>query len=119
MRRRKFISLLGGAATWPLAAHAQHADRMRTVSVLIGLAENDPETVARLKAFRLGMRDLGSIEGRNVQIDYRFAGRGVDKQECDGTGSANARRHCGKWQCDHGCAATSDEYHSNRIRGGE
>jgi len=78
MRRRKFISLLGGAATWPLAAHAQHADRMRTVSVLIGLAENDPETVARLKAFRLGMRDLGWIEGRNVQIDYRFAGTNLE-----------------------------------------
>jgi len=75
MRRREFIAFVGSAAaTWPLAARAQHAGRMRTVSVLIGLAENDPETVARLKAFRLGMRDLGWIEGRNVQIDYRFAG---------------------------------------------
>jgi ABC-type uncharacterized transport system substrate-binding protein len=72
MRRRDFITLIGGAAaTWPLAARAQ---RMRRVGMLLGLAENDPEAISRLKAFRLGMRDLGWIEGRNVQIDYRFVG---------------------------------------------
>jgi putative tryptophan/tyrosine transport system substrate-binding protein len=75
MRRREFITLVGGAATtWPLATRAQRTDRMRTVSVLLGLAEKDPETINRVKAFRLGMRDRGWIEGRNVQIDYRFAG---------------------------------------------
>jgi len=78
MRRRKFISLLGGAATWPLAAHAQHADRMRTVSVLIGLAENDPETVARLKAFRLGMRDLGGRAQRSDRLSICRDQPGVD-----------------------------------------
>jgi putative tryptophan/tyrosine transport system substrate-binding protein len=72
MRRRDFITLIGGtAATWPLAARAQ---RMLRVGMLLGLAENDPEAINRLKAFRLGMRDLGWIEGRNVQIDYRFVG---------------------------------------------
>src|SRR5579863_3654450 len=72
MKRRDFITLIGGAAaTWPLAARAQ---RMRRVGMLLGLAENDPEAINRLKAFRLGMRDLGWIEGRNVQIDYRFVG---------------------------------------------
>ena len=74
MRRREFITLLGGSAAWPLAARAQHADRMRRVSVLLGLAQQDPEAIDRVKAFRSGMRDLGWIEGRNVQIDYRFAG---------------------------------------------
>jgi putative tryptophan/tyrosine transport system substrate-binding protein len=75
MRRRDFITLIGGtAATWPLAARAQHADRARRVGMLLGLAENDPEAINRVKAFRLGMRDLGWIEGRNVQIDYRFVG---------------------------------------------
>jgi putative ABC transport system substrate-binding protein len=74
MKRREFIALVGGAsATWPIAARAQRTDRMRTVSMLLGVAEKDPEAINRVKAFRLGMRDLGWIEGRNVQIDYRFA----------------------------------------------
>jgi putative ABC transport system substrate-binding protein len=76
MRRREFITLLAGAAaTWPLGAHAQHPDRMPRVSVLLGLAQqDDAEAINRVRGFRLGMRDLGWIEGRNVQIDYRFAG---------------------------------------------
>jgi putative tryptophan/tyrosine transport system substrate-binding protein len=75
MQRRDFITLLGGAAaTWPLTALAQQPERMRRVSMLLGLAEKDPEATGRVKAFRLGMRDLGWIEGRNVQIEYRFAG---------------------------------------------
>jgi putative ABC transport system substrate-binding protein len=75
MRRREFITFLGGAvAVWPLVARAQQPERMRRVSVLLGLTEKDPETNARLKAFRLGMRDAGWIEGRNVQIEYRYAG---------------------------------------------
>jgi putative tryptophan/tyrosine transport system substrate-binding protein len=79
MRRREFITLLGGAATtWPLAARAQRTDRMRTVGMLLGLAEKDPEAINRVKAFQLGMRDLGWIEGRNVQIEYRFAGTNLE-----------------------------------------
>jgi putative ABC transport system substrate-binding protein len=74
MQRRQFITLLGAAAAWPLAAWAQGSQQMRRVSVLLGLAENDPEAKVRLKAFRLGMRDAGWIEGRDVQIEYRFAG---------------------------------------------
>jgi putative ABC transport system substrate-binding protein len=79
MQRREFITLVGGAAaTWPLTARAQHTDRMRRVSMLLGLAEKDPEAINRVKAFRLGMRDLGWIEGRNVQIEYRFAGTNLE-----------------------------------------
>jgi len=79
MRRREFITLLGGAAAaWPFAAHAQQPDRMRRVSMLLGLAEKDPEAIGRVKAFRLGMRDLGWIEGRNVEIEYRFAGTNLE-----------------------------------------
>jgi putative tryptophan/tyrosine transport system substrate-binding protein len=75
MRRREFITLLGSAAAaWPLAARAQQSDRVRRVGMLLGLGEKDPETNGRVKAFRLGMRDLGWIEGRNVQVEYRFAG---------------------------------------------
>jgi ABC-type uncharacterized transport system substrate-binding protein len=75
MQRREFLALFGGAAAaWPLAARAQGSHKMRRVSVLIGLAEDDPETKSRIRAFRLGLRDLGWIEGRNVEIEYRFTG---------------------------------------------
>src|SRR5262249_25743267 len=75
MRRREFITLIGGAVGgWPLASRAQQAARVRRISVLLGVPENDPETKSRLRAFRLGMRDAGWVEGRNVQIEYRYAG---------------------------------------------
>jgi putative tryptophan/tyrosine transport system substrate-binding protein len=78
MKRREFISLLGGAAVaWPLAARAQQEERMRRIAVLMGLAENDPDTKARLVAFREGLERLGWSEGRNVRIDYRFAPAGA------------------------------------------
>ena len=73
MKRREFISLLGGAAAWPLAAHAQQSGGKRRIGVLLGITENDLETQSRVAAFRRGLRDLGWIEGRNVEIDYRFA----------------------------------------------
>jgi putative tryptophan/tyrosine transport system substrate-binding protein len=74
MKRRKFISLLGGAAAaWPLAARAQRSERVRRIGMLIGYAEKDAETQARLAAFRQGLEHLGWAEGRNVLIDYRFA----------------------------------------------
>jgi putative ABC transport system substrate-binding protein len=79
VKRREFITLVGGgAAAWPLSARAQRTDGIRRVSVLIGLSENDSEAINRAKAFRLGMRDLGWIEGRNVQIEYRFAGTNLE-----------------------------------------
>lgn len=78
MRRRDFIKAVAtSAVAWPLSAHAQTV-KVRCVSVLLGLAEKDPEASARVKAFRLGMRDLEWIEGRNIQIDYRFAGSDLD-----------------------------------------
>jgi putative ABC transport system substrate-binding protein len=71
--RREFITLLGGAAAaWPLAARAQ-GGRVRRVGFLQGLAENDPETQARSKAFRQGLAALGWTEGRDIWIDYRYA----------------------------------------------
>jgi ABC-type uncharacterized transport system substrate-binding protein len=73
MKRRAFITLLGGAvAAWPLTARAQQAERMRRIGVLAGLAEDDPEIKARLAAFRQGLEKRGWSEGRNVHIDYRF-----------------------------------------------
>src|SRR5262249_12299885 len=79
MRRRDFIKVIAGsAAVWPDAAWPQQPNRIRRVSVLVGLDENDLETKTRIKAFRLGMRDLGWIEGGNVQIEYRFAGSNLE-----------------------------------------
>ena len=74
MKRREFITLLGGAAAWPLAARAQQAERVRRIGLLQGLAETDPEAQARTVAFRQALDVLGWIEGRNIRIDYRFAG---------------------------------------------
>ena len=78
MRRRDFITLIGAATTWPLALRAQQPERLRRVSVLLGVPENDPETNSRVRAFRLGMRDAGWVEGRNLQIEYRYAGADRD-----------------------------------------
>jgi ABC-type uncharacterized transport system substrate-binding protein len=72
MRRREFISLLGGAAAWPLAARAQ--DRMRRVGVLMPFAANDMEGEARNVVFVQSLRQLGWTVGRDLQIDYRWPG---------------------------------------------
>jgi putative ABC transport system substrate-binding protein len=79
VKRREFISLLGGATAWPLAARAQQGERMRRVGVLMHLPENDPEAQARVRAFLHGLQQLGWIEGRNLRIDYRFGAADVDR----------------------------------------
>ena len=73
VRRREFITLLSGAAAWPLAARAQQPDRMQRIGMLIGSAEDDPEMKSRLASFRRGLERRGWSEGRNVRIDARFA----------------------------------------------
>ena len=80
LRRREFISLLGGAAAaWPLAAHAQPADRMRRIGVLLQVGENDAEVQARLKVFRDALQELGWTDGRNVRFDYRWTAGKADR----------------------------------------
>jgi putative ABC transport system substrate-binding protein len=74
MRRREFISLLGGAAAWPLATRAQQGDRVRRIGVLPALDENDPVWKPRLSAFTQALADLGWTDGRNVRIDLRWGG---------------------------------------------
>ena len=74
MKRREFITLLGGAAAaWPLAARAQQAERVRRIGVLMNFAADDPELQARVGAIAQGLAELGWTYGRNVRIDYRWA----------------------------------------------
>ena len=72
MRRREFITLLGGAAAWPFAARAQQPERMRRIGVLSVAAEDDRSIQAPLATLRASLAQLGWVEGRNLQIDLRF-----------------------------------------------
>ena len=73
MRRREFITLLGGAATWPLAARAQQPERMRRISVLMAFDERDARAKGWLSRFTQGLSELGWTEGRNLQMEVRWA----------------------------------------------
>src|SRR5215468_2961397 len=80
MKRREFITLLGGtAAAWPLAARAQQPSQVRKIGVLMNLASDDAEGQARLAAFHQGLQQLGWTVGRNVQIDYRWGAGNADR----------------------------------------
>src|SRR4029077_5857568 len=80
MRRRDFITALGGmaAVSWPLAARAQQPDRMRRIGVFTNLASDDGEGQSRNAAFLQGLQELGWSVGRNVRIDYRWGGHNFD-----------------------------------------
>jgi putative tryptophan/tyrosine transport system substrate-binding protein len=71
MRRREFITLLSGAAVWPLIAHAQQADQVRRIGVLTTANKDDSEIQARLAAFLQELQRLGWTQGRNLRIDLR------------------------------------------------
>jgi putative ABC transport system substrate-binding protein len=77
--RREFITLLGGAAAFPLAARAQPPDRVRRIGFLMNLAADDPQGQARLNAFRQRLAELSWTEGRDVQIDIRWGSGDVDQ----------------------------------------
>jgi putative ABC transport system substrate-binding protein len=74
IRRREFITLLGGAAAWPVAARAQRGDRVRCIGVLMSLAENDPLAKTRVSAFTQALAALGWTDGHNVRVDFRWGG---------------------------------------------
>jgi hypothetical protein len=75
MKRREFVTLLGGAAAaWPLAARAQQHEYVRRVGVLNYLAADDPDSSPRVAAFAQALQGLGWLDGRNIQIDYRWGG---------------------------------------------
>jgi putative tryptophan/tyrosine transport system substrate-binding protein len=79
MRRREFIAGLGYAAAWPLIARAQQPDRVRHVGVLMNVVQEDPGGSADVMAFRQGLADLGWIEGRNINIAFRWPGGDIER----------------------------------------
>jgi putative ABC transport system substrate-binding protein len=80
MRRREFLGVLSGLATRPVATQAQQPDATRRVGVLVGLAQNDPDMIARLAGLRQGLARHGWSEGRNIRIDCRYAPAGANAQ---------------------------------------
>src|SRR6202040_1533711 len=79
MRRREFITLLGGAAAWPLAARAQQRERVRRIGVLMSAVESDPRGLEYITAFAQGLAELGWTVGRNVRIEYRWGAGDLDR----------------------------------------
>ena len=79
MKRRQFITLLGGAAAWPVAARAQQPERMRSIGVLMNFPSNDEEGQARITAFAQALQKLGWTEGGNVRTHTRWAADDVDR----------------------------------------
>jgi len=79
MRRREFIAALGGAAAWPLAAHAQQGERLRRIGVLVSAVEGDPRGLEYVTAFAQALAELGWTVGRNVRIEYRWGAGDLDR----------------------------------------
>ena len=109
--------LLGGAVTWPLAARAQHLERIRRVGLLSANSASDPETQARLAALSRRLQDLGWTEGRNIQIDYRFSGGNMERTRAMAarTGGARSGRAGRLRQSGRLSFATGDPHHSDRV----
>src|SRR5262245_36045984 len=78
VKRREFITLLGGAAALPLAARAQQPERMRRIGVLMSALESDPTALQNITAFAQRLAELGLIAGRNMRIDYRWGAGDLD-----------------------------------------
>ena len=79
LRRREFITLLGGAAAWPLAARAQQGNRVRRIGVLMPGDENDPVRKTYVSAFTEALAGLGWTDGRNVRMDLRWGGDDINR----------------------------------------
>jgi putative ABC transport system substrate-binding protein len=81
MRRRDFVTLLGGTVLLPLTARAQRPDRITRIGVLMGIGDNDPEAGPRVEALEQGLHELGWVKGRNLQLDYRWTAGDPDRAE--------------------------------------
>jgi putative ABC transport system substrate-binding protein len=80
MRRRQFMTLLGGAvAVWPVPLRAQHREEIRRVGILMGLEADDPEGASELKALKRAFQELGWVDGRNLQLEVSWSGGEPDR----------------------------------------
>ena len=118
MRRREFITLLGGAAAWPLATHAQQGDRVARIAAWIGGAANDQEAQARAATFRDSLRELGWVEGRNLRIEYRWAINSPEQNRVDAAAlvALNPEVIMSTGAPAFGGSARPDPHHSHRVR---
>ena len=111
--RREFITLLGGAAAWPLAARAQQPERVRQIGVFMRLSESDPVTKGYLTALSGGLAPLGWSENRNLQFEKRLTG-GDDVA----TNTAAAAPDACRTSTQHPAAAVSEPNTSRRSTRG-
>jgi hypothetical protein len=119
VKRREFITLLGGAAGgWPFVARAQQGERMRRIGVMATLAESDPVGQAYMVAFRQGLQALGWSEGRNLQLDIRQATTDAEliERSAKEPRRAAARPHSDGKHTDHGGTAKTYERHPHPFR---
>jgi hypothetical protein len=118
LKRREFITLLGGAAaSWPFAARAQQAERMQRIGVLMNVAADDAEGRGRVAAFQQAPQQLGWADGRDVRIDYRWGGRCRSlSQICRGASGARAGRHFGLGHPQCSSTAAGEPHRADRVR---
>ena len=121
MRRREFITLVGGAAaTWPLSARAQQSERVRRIGMLYSLAEDDSELVVRRAAFEQALRKLGWTNGGNIRIGYRWAQNDPEliRKFVAELVASGARCYLGLWQRCRRSNGAGDRRYSHRIPAG-
>ena len=118
MKRREFITVIGGAAVWPVSARAQQPERVRRIGVLLPGAAGDVEFQTRVGAFQQGLQQAGWTIGRNVRIDTRWATTDAAEisQARGGIGCARARRHSGPRHLVRGAIAAGDPRRADRVR---
>jgi len=110
MKRRSFITLLGGAAAWPIAAHAQRGEKVpRLIVLMAAQLSDDRDAQANVAALLQALGGLGWTNGRNIRIDTFWAGGNA-------AGCPRARRYPGLWHLGNGAATTGNAYRAHRVR---
>jgi hypothetical protein len=121
LKRREFITLLGGAAAaWPLTARAQQAERVRLIGVLMNITADDLPQRANIAAFQQVMAQSGWTDGRNVKIDVRWSGGDVVRLRKRCGRAARPPPRCNRrwFRSDRGSIATADPHGADRIHDG-